>query len=89
MDPPLEHVATRAKNADQCPGEILKKRKRCTKVEIECDNALLQEKTQAEEQKKNEGIAYVAQLEDRMAVDDANIGSAHPRNHSGTLLSFT
>lgn len=51
---------------------VEQKRKRRTKAEKE-----------AKERKRNGGIARVAQLEDKMAVDDASDGSAHPRSNIG------
>jgi hypothetical protein len=87
MDPPTRPT-TRAKNANQHPGKIGQIRVRRTKAEIEHDKAVLREKKQAEEQKTNEGIARVAQLEDKMALDEADAGSAHPRSRAGILLSF-
>jgi len=46
---------------------------------------MLQAKKEAEEQTKKAVIARVAQLEDQMAIGEANIGSAYPRNRSGNL----
>jgi hypothetical protein len=86
MDPPTGRPVTRSKNASQHPGKVLQMSKRRTKAEVEHDKALLRSKKEAETQKKNEGIARVAQLEDQMAIDDANIGNSHPRSHKGTKL---
>ena len=55
-------------------------KKRRTKAEVEHDRAVLQMERDAEQQKKDKGIARVAQLEDQMAVEDSNAGSAHPRS---------
>jgi hypothetical protein len=85
MNPPTQRPTTRAKNADQHPGRVDKKYRR-TKAEIEHDRAMLQEKKEAKEQAKKAVIARVAQLEDQMAIEEANIGSAHPRNRSGYLI---
>ena len=84
MNPPTRHPNTRAKNADQHPGRV-DKRYRCTKAKIEHDQAILQAKKEAEEQTKKAVIARVAQLEDQMAIGEANIGSAYPRNRSSNL----
>ena len=86
MDPSTERRVTRAKNVDQHPGLIEPKRKRRTKAEIEHDNALLQEKKEALAREKADSVARVAQLEDKMAVEDSGAESAHPRNSRGTLL---
>ena len=45
--------------------------------------ARLEQEKEAIRQRKKDGIASVARLEDQMAVDDANAGSAHPWSHSG------
>jgi hypothetical protein len=58
-------------------------RKRRTKAEVEHDKAVLQSKKDAEKQNKDEGVSRVAQLEDKMAIDDANVGRSHPRSHKG------
>jgi hypothetical protein len=89
MDPPtVIHPTTRAKNANQHPGRVGQTRKRHTKAEIECDNALLQQEKEAEVQKKNEGIAHVAQLEDKMAINDTKTRGAHPWNNHSDLISL-
>jgi GH15 family glucan-1,4-alpha-glucosidase len=89
MDPPTGRPVTRSKNANQHPGRVVQVKKRRTKAEVESDRALLLAKTEAEKQKKNEGISRVAQLEDKMATDDANIGSTHPRSHKGIQLDMS
>lgn len=83
MDPPTERPTTRAKNANQHPGMIGQTRKRRTKAEIARDEALLLAKKEAEKKRKDEGIARVAQMEDKMAINDANVRSAHPRSRKG------
>lgn len=83
----MQHLVTRAKNANQHPGRVIK-RKRCTKAEIEHDRAQLVAQKEAEKQEHQEKIANVAQLEDKMAVDKANIGSAHPQSRKGILAFF-
>jgi hypothetical protein len=47
------------------------------------DRALQEAKKEAAKKKKDEGIAHVAQLEDKMAIYEANIASAHPRSRQG------
>jgi len=59
--------------------------KRCTKEEIKCNNALLQEKKDMITKKKALGIAHVAHLEDRMAIKDSGAERAHP--HSTLFIS--
>jgi hypothetical protein len=86
MDLPTERRVTRAKNADQHPGLIGPKRKRRTREEIEHDNALLQEKKEAKATSKQASIARVAELEDRMAVNDSGAEKAYPRDYHGTFL---
>jgi hypothetical protein len=86
INPLATRPVTRAKNVDQHPGHVFQTRKRRTREEIDRDNALIQEANAAKKRKKNEGIARIAQLEDKMAVDDASAGSAHPRSHHGALL---
>ena len=43
------------------------------------DKALLAVKKAKENLQKAQGIARIAELEDRMAIDDASTESAHPR----------
>jgi len=88
MDPPTGRPVTRSKNANQHPGKVLQTRKKRTKAEVELEKALLLSKKEAETQKKNEGIACVAQLEDQMAIDDANIANSHPRRYKGTQVDM-
>jgi hypothetical protein len=88
MDPPTGRPVTRSKNANQHPGKVVQMRKRRTKAEVEEERALLRAKKEAEKQKKDEGIARVAQLEDKMALDDANIGSSHPRSQKGNQVDM-
>ena len=57
-NPPAECPVTRAKNADQHPGNpiIELKAKRRTKAEMEHDRALAKEKKEADARKKAEGV---------------------------------
>lgn len=64
-------------------------KKRRTKAEMELERSRLRQEKEVKEQKKNASLARVAQLEDQMAVDDANAGSAHPRNNNGDVTSCT
>lgn len=90
MNPSSERRTTRATNAGQHPGHAVIGivRKRRTKEEMARDKALLAVKKAEENLKKVQGIARIAELEDRMAIDDAGAGSAHPRNHKGSCLVF-
>jgi hypothetical protein len=60
------------------PG-LLVKMKRRTKAEVERDRALKQMERALKEKEREDNILRVAQLEDRMAIEDANEESAHPR----------
>ena len=82
MTPPQTCPATRPTNANQHPGRV-GKHTRHTKVEMAEYRARLEQEKEAIRQRKKDGIASVARLEDQMAVDDANTRSAHPRSHSG------
>jgi hypothetical protein len=83
VNPPTERPATRAKNANQHPGRIEQSRRRCTKAEMVHNRALQEAKKEAVKKRKDKGIAHVAQLEDKMAIYEANIASAHPRSCQG------
>ena len=86
-NPSAERLATRSQttNVDQHPGRIDQPRKRRTKAEIARDNALLEEKRNEKRRQQAKGIAQIAELEDRMAIDDAGAEGAHPRNQKGSL----
>jgi hypothetical protein len=71
--------STRSKGSSQPAQVLVEKRKRRTKAEIERDNALLEEKKRAKDEKKQGSVARVAELEDNMAVNDANSINVHPR----------
>jgi hypothetical protein len=47
------------------------------------NRALQEAKKEAVKKRKDKGIAHVAQLEDKMAIYEANIASAHPRSCQG------
>ena len=89
-NPSSECRTTRATNAGQHPGHAVTGtiRKRRTKEEMARDKALLAAKKAEENLQKAQGIACIAELEDRMAIDDASAESAHPRNHKGSCLVF-
>jgi hypothetical protein len=80
MAPPSARPVTRATNKH--PGHLVKKTRR-TKAEVEQDREYLRQEKEAAVRRKDEGIVEIARLEDQMAIDDANAGSAHPRSHSG------
>ena len=89
-NPSSERRTTRATNASQHPGHAVTgtTRKRRTKEEIAQDKAVLEVKKAEEKLQKLQAIARIAELEDRMAIDDAGAESAHPRNHKGSCLVF-
>jgi hypothetical protein len=66
-------------NANKHPGLLLKKKRR-TKAEIEQEKALKQMERALKEKEKDANVLRIAQLEDRMAIEDANEESAHPRH---------
>ena len=82
MAPPSARPVTRATNANKHPGHLVKKT-RHTKAEVEQDREYLRQEKEAAVRRKGEGIVEIARLEDQMAIDDANAGSAHPRSRSG------
>jgi hypothetical protein len=79
---------TRPTNANQHPGKVAldQVRKRRTKEEVARDNALKQEKIDQKKRQQTKGIALIAELEDRMAIDDASAEGAHPRNQKGMFV---
>ena len=83
--PSAERRATRATNADQHPGLAVQNRKRRTKAEMARDRALLEEKKTEKSRQQTQSFERIAELEDRMAIDDAGAESAHPRNKKGKL----
>jgi len=86
-NPPVERrVATRTTNANQHPGRAVPIRKRRTKAEMARDKALLEEKKAEKKRQQTKGIERIAELEDRMAIDDAGAEGAHPRNQKGTFV---
>lgn len=84
-NPSTERLATRSTNANQHPG-LLPKRPRRTKEEMARDRALLEEKKAENKRQQDKGIERIAELEDRMAIDDAGAEGAHPRNRKGTFV---
>lgn len=82
---PVERLATRAGNARQHPGRVSQPRKRRTKEEMARDKAIAEEKKERKKRQQTKGIARIAELEDRMAIDDAGVEGAHPRNQKGSL----
>jgi hypothetical protein len=78
-------ATTRAKNANQHPGQTAPVRKRHTKEEMAQDRALEQQKKDEKKRLQTKGIKRIAEIEDQMAVDDANAEDAHPRNQKGSL----
>jgi hypothetical protein len=84
MASPPARPATRATNADKHPGRIVKRARR-TKAEMEQERENLRQEKEAIVRKKDEEITRVARLEDQMAIEDVNAGSAHPRSHLGDL----
>ena len=82
--------ATRATNANQHPGRVDLIRKRRTKAEIARDNVLQEEKKDKKRRQQTEGITRIAELEDKMAIDDASAEGSHPRNQNGSFfVSFS
>ena len=88
-NPSTERRTTRAINADQHPGRVDQTRKRRTKAEIARDNALKEEKKAEKNRQQTKGVARIADLEDQMAIDDAEAEGAHPRNQKGSLSYVT
>jgi hypothetical protein len=79
-NPSAGHQGTRT---EQDPGKVRKKRR--TKAEMARDRALQEEMKNEKKRQQTESIARIAELEDRMAIDDAGAESAHPRNQKGSL----
>ena len=77
-NPPAERRATRPTNANQHPGMVVPVRKRRTKAEMARDRALEEERKAEEKRQKTKGITRIAELENRMAIDDANTAGTHP-----------
>ena len=88
-NPPAERRATRTTNADQHPGRVVPIRKRRTKAEMARDNALKEEKKAEKTRQRSKSVACVAELEDRMAIEDAGAFGAHPRNQKGSFVLFS
>src|SRR5882762_9478686 len=91
-NPSADRRTTRATNAGQHPGHAVMNpmiRKRRTKEEMARDKALQEVKKAEENLQKAQSITHIAEMEDRMAIDDAGAESAHSRNHKGSCLVFT
>jgi hypothetical protein len=53
------------------------------------DKALLEEKKAEKMSQRNKGITRIAELEDRMVIDDAGAEDAHPQKLKGVFgISF-
>lgn len=85
-------VSTRSKNAHQHPGDILLEGKRTRRSAAEVAEEKMrkhlarmerQKEKHDEMERRKEGAKRVAELEDKMAVDDVQRGSAHPRYLAG------
>ena len=83
-NPSAERRVTRTTNANQHPGRVLI-RKRRTKAEIARDKAALEEQKNEISRQHMQVVTRIAELEDRMAIDDAGAEGAHPRNQKGSL----
>ena len=83
--PSTQRRATRTMNVDQHPGLAIPVRKRHTKAEMAQDKALQEEKKSQKKHQQMKGIACIAELEDRMAVDNARARTAHPQNEKGSF----
>jgi len=87
-NPSTERLGTRSTNADQHPGRAVPIRKRRTKAEMARDNALVEEKKSEKKRQQTKSVARIAELEDRMAIDDAGAEGAHPRNQKGLFVMY-
>ena len=74
-------LVTRAKNATTHPGEpdVVVKRKRRTKAQIEADNKAAAEVKAAEEAKRQTGMKKIADLEKTIDEDDLNDVTPKPK----------
>jgi hypothetical protein len=89
-NPSAEGRATRTRttNADQHPGLAVPVRKRRTKAEMARDKALLEEQKAEKKRQQTQVIERIAELEDRMAIDDADAVGSHPRNQKGSCFVY-
>ena len=79
---------TRTTNVDQHPGLAVPVRRRRTKEEMACDKARLEEQKAKKKRQQTQGIECIAELEDRMAIDDAGAVDSHPRNQKGSCFVY-
>ena len=80
--PQSERMATCSKNADQHPGTVDRAKKRQSKAEIEEEKEFQRIAKEEKKAKRQNGIMRIAMLEDKMAAEDQNANSAHPRHLS-------
>lgn len=74
-------IGTRATNTDNHPGEVVEnlKRKRRTRAEIEADNEKKKKEKEEREKAKARGVKRIAQIENTVAEQDANLVTPKPR----------
>jgi hypothetical protein len=74
-------MGTRRTNADSHPGDVVEKqkRKRRTKAEIEADKAEKARLKEEQLEKKTQGVKRIAQIENTIAEEDANLVTPKPR----------
>jgi hypothetical protein len=82
MSEPTSHIQTRAKNADQHPGYLVK-RKRRTQAQMQADREQAQKDLEEAEKLRESKLRLVASLEDGIAAKDtkaqAGIAKIHPK----------
>jgi hypothetical protein len=73
-------IGTRPKNTERHPGDVVEqqKRKRRTKAEIEANNAEKARLKEEQEEKKMQGVKRIAQIENTVAKEDANLVTPKP-----------
>lgn len=77
---PTSRVATRTTNADKHPGQQeVQKRKRRTKAEIRADKAEVERLKLEQQKKKAEGVRRIADIENAIAEEDANLVTPKPK----------
>ena len=52
------------------------------------DKARLEEQKAEKKRQQTQGIERIAELEDRMAIDDAGAVDSHPRNQKGSCFVY-
>jgi hypothetical protein len=72
-------IGTRPENSEAHPGAPVSKRKRRTKAEKQADAEEKQRKKDEEAEKKAAGIKRIAQIEDEVAEQDANLVTPRPK----------